>query len=298
MTRMSKLGTFQQGCAPVLLRVMLGVTFLWAGAGKVFKDQPYAGADAAALANMGLSLSPTRGAPSAKPSEPAPSTTPTTPPGPTIGTPVLPPPDRILPLPGEKPAEPKPAKPSKRRTDSPVATAITSQAAPGTGGKFTSEDFPAPVERARVYSLALVIHRASEGLAPDGKSISAFWPGWLGSGATPIYLAWSAALAELLAGFGLLVGLFTRTSALIAASVMVGALWLTELGPAWASGNNVLGLIPSYDWWDPKAWSRPLWQLSLLTSSIVLFMLGSGHGSVDRARANGKAKAQADDEGE
>ena len=53
--------------APLMLRVVLGVTFLWAGAGKLVDKMPVEGERAARLANLGVNL---RVAGSPPPTEP------------------------------------------------------------------------------------------------------------------------------------------------------------------------------------------------------------------------------------
>lgn len=47
-----------QRLAPLFLRVALGLTFLWAGFGKVSAKDPVSGHDAAILANMGVQVTP------------------------------------------------------------------------------------------------------------------------------------------------------------------------------------------------------------------------------------------------
>ena len=57
------------GVSPLFIRVALAATFLWAGAGKLFfKDMEVQGEQAAILANMGVSITPT-GAPAEPPVE-------------------------------------------------------------------------------------------------------------------------------------------------------------------------------------------------------------------------------------
>ncbi|MGH7131653.1 MAG: DoxX family membrane protein [Phycisphaerales bacterium] len=287
------------GCAPVVLRVMLAVTFLWAGAGKVFKDGEFAGAEAAALANMGLSLRPTRevvapvSRPPTAPTGAQPGTA--TPPAPASNPAVTP--ERPIPLPGGMPKK-DPGKPSKSpprepgpmvgQADGsglPVVAAMqtgTTTATTLTGGTYKPEDFPRAVAAPRLYSLAVLLHNAALPRAGEGgKTFSPYWPSYLGAGATPLYLAWAAALTELLAGALLLVGLFTRLGAFLVCMVMLNAMWLTQFGPAIQSGNTMLGVLPAYDWWDPKPWTPLMWQLALLASGLALMLLGAGALSVD-----------------
>lgn len=290
------------GCAPVVLRVMLAVTFLWAGAGKVFKDGEFAGADAAALANMGLSLRPTREvvSPVSKPPTAPAVTQPgtATPPAPGSNPAVTP--ERPIPLPGGPGPKKEPGKPSKSPTREPgsavgqadggglpVAAAVqpgtsTSTTATAPGGTYKPEDFPRAVAAPRLYSLAVLMRNASMPRPGEGgKTLTPYWPSYLGSGATPLYVAWAAALTELLAGALLLVGLFTRLGAFMVCMVMLNAMWLTQFGPAIQSGNTLLGVLPAYDWWDPKPWTPLLWQFALLASGFALMLLGAGVLSVD-----------------
>ncbi len=50
-------------CAPMFLRIALGVVFVWAGLGKVCNDVSVKGDDAAALANMGVITPPAKAPP-------------------------------------------------------------------------------------------------------------------------------------------------------------------------------------------------------------------------------------------
>ncbi|MBY0308333.1 MAG: DoxX family membrane protein [Phycisphaerales bacterium] len=84
--------------APLLLRLALGVTFIWAGLGKLVPTVEYAGQDAAILANLGTGVAPTQPL--------APLTSPASGAG-TPATPSLAPP-AMLPLP-DAPAPTSPA---------------------------------------------------------------------------------------------------------------------------------------------------------------------------------------------
>ena len=311
------------GCAPVILRVMLAVTFLWAGAGKVFKDGEFAGADAATLANMGLSLRPTREvvAPVTKPPAAHTGVQPgtATPPAPGGGggsNPAVTP-ERPIPLPsgpGTKKDSGKPSKSPSRdfgpavgqaegvslaaaaatQTGSNPSTATATGAAPP-GGAFKPEDFPRAVAAPRLYSLAVLLHNAALPKSGEGgKTLAPYWPSYLSSGATPLYMAWAAALTELLAGALLLVGLFTRLGALLVCVVMLNAMWLTQFGPAIQSGSTFLGVLPAHEWWDPKPWTPLLWQFALLASGFALMLLGPGVLSVDSNSEKGPPAAKAE----
>lgn len=64
--------------------------------------------------------------------------------------------------------------------------------------------------------------------------------------------------------------------------MMVGAMWLTVIGPAVQSGDTMLGVLPRHDAFDGEAWMTPLWQLSLFCMAVVLFFAGPGTMSLDR----------------
>jgi uncharacterized membrane protein YphA (DoxX/SURF4 family) len=86
----------------------------------------------------------------------------------------------------------------------------------------------------------------------------------------------------LIGGLFVLVGLLTRVSALMLAATMIGAIWLTEVGPAIQAGKVVLGFIPDRDFFTIDVWKTLLWQLSLLMSAGALAMLGCGSLGLDR----------------
>lgn len=96
-------------------------------------------------------------------------------------------------------------------------------------------------------------------------------------------LAYAAAITEIVAGLFLLVGLFVRVSAFSLAGVMLGAIWLTEIGPAIQAGTARLGILPGYGLWDVGAWKTILWQLSLLCSALALVFTGPGALALDNA---------------
>ena len=155
---------------------------------------------------------------------------------------------------------------------------------------YTASEFPDEFEIPRVYSLALLIHKSAyppaKPAAPDAtqsaNAMMKLWPQRLAHGMWPVRLAWAVAVTEVVAGFFVLVGLLTRASALCLASTMLGALWLTEIGPAIQSGKTVLGILPDRPPFDIDAWKTLLWQLSLFMSAISLAFLGSGAIGFDR----------------
>jgi uncharacterized membrane protein YphA (DoxX/SURF4 family) len=218
---------------PLLLRLALGVTFVWAGAGKVLESMPVQGEQAAALANMGV-LTPVRAAPTGFA---APAT--------------LPPP--LL------------------QTGQPAAP------------KYSASDFPEPVEVKRLYGIALLIDGAAHpGADAEGKPRMALWPANAARGMWPSICAWAVAVTELVGGFFCLVGLFTRLSALGIAGTMLGAMWLTVIGPAMQSGATRFGFLPDHPAFDVSKWKDVLWQFSLFMSALGVFFAGPGALAVDR----------------
>lgn len=231
--------------------------------------------------------------PETKPEQP--QATPTTNPSTTPTTqPTTPPAE-----PNPNPQQPNPTTPpqlSKATATFPMLAQVTAPSiSPGAGQPdpnrvYTANEFPDEFEIPRVYSLALLIHKSAY---PPAKSATAdtstsatammkLWPQRLAHGMWPVRLAWAVAITEVVAGFFVLVGLLTRASALCLASTMLGALWLTEIGPAIQSGKTVLGILPDRPPFDIDVWKTLLWQLSLFMSAIALACLGSGALGFDR----------------
>lgn len=246
--------------APFLLRLAVGLTFLWAGAGKFRGEALVAGEDAATLANMGV-LTPLGKAGS------APATTP---------------PDRPA------PKEPLPADTKKP----PPLAALNLQVTPSP--TYTAADFPAPVKTTRVYSIAAMLARgAAPAVRADGTTMPKTWPPMLAGGRLPIYFAWAAALSELLGGGLLVVGLLTRVAGLATAGTMAGALWLTQIGPAIQQGNTRLGFIPNLDLYalDASGYTGLLWPLVLLAACLALALQGGGALALDNILLRSPAPA-------
>lgn len=263
--------------APLFLRLALAVTFLWAGFGKLLGPFEVSAPDAAILANLGV-LTP--------PSAPTPPPTPTPPPS-ALAAPsaaILPtsyrPTQDTTPPPTPAPTTPAPSTPAAT-TPTPDTTPSPATAAT-TPRLYTAADFPEKTSTSRVHSITLRVYKAAfppanaEGLTP--KPI---WPNVLATGNRPVVLAWAAAITECLAGILILVGLMTRLAAFSVLGVMLTAMWLTVLGPAWQSGNAVLGVLPNQNPWDVNAWSVPLWQFALFCTSTALVFAGAGAFSFD-----------------
>lgn len=229
--------------APLLLRVALGVTFLWAGLGKVMVKEDFSSEQAAVLANAGV-ISVDSPAPIEQESEPAP--TEETGDGLSLGEPAQ------------------------------IRTVSFQQ------DRYTAADFPDGRVGTRVLGLVIAMHSAANpGYDSDtGEPLNAYWPSALGSGQTALMLAWLVAIGEIVCGLGVLVGLLTRLSAIVLGCTMIGAAWLTEMGPATQSASATLGVLPGYDPFGME-WRQLLWQLMLMCGSFSLALLGAGTLSLD-----------------
>lgn len=319
--------------APLFLRLMLAITFLWAGLGKVMEQSTLPPEQAARLANIG-GPKPTRApvaTPTTRPSDPTPKAPLQDPNKPSV--PSERPTEQPKPPTDTPPAQPGQTPPVKEATDdatlkedatrprfpalaqvaakdtgnrtpvtdpapsTPPTTSIPvpTDIAPGTestGGTstakatpvYTAADFPEPVEVFKGMNIALLIDSAANPKPrADGTTPMPLWPAQASGAPWPVVFAWAAACTEILAGALLILGLFTRLSALGLAGTMVVAMWLTQIGPAIQQGGATFGFLPPHATFDIAAWQPLLWQFSLLASSLALFFLGSGPAGLDAA---------------
>lgn len=194
--------------------------------------------------------------------------------------------------PAEEPAdETEPTEPETSAPETPVPapTPAPTPAEPAPAAPaFTAADFPNGASVRKVVLLALVMDRAANPpLDAESNQPEPFWPQALAQRPWPHTLAWAVALTELIGGVLMLLGLLTRLGALGLASVMLGAMWLTQIGPAIQADHTVLGFLPAYGRFDVEAWQPLLWQFSLLAASLAVFLLGSGAIGLDRALFRG-----------
>jgi len=158
-----------------------------------------------------------------------------------------------------------------------------------------------PMKLKRLYSIGLMLRDATEqhpypaDSDKAGELMDPILPEFVGQGSTPKMLAWAAALTEIFAGGFMLLGFLTRLSALSLVGVMATASWLTTIGPAIQSGNTVLGFLPNYPAWDVGAWTYPLWHLALITVALSVFFSGPGGASLDRLLFGSSGSADDDD---
>ena len=205
------------------LRLVLGVTFLWAGTGKLLGTMQVSGEDAARLANLGVHLEPVKLAdePSSEPESQEPIS-----PLPSDEQPEEPAGD--LPLDDQLEEQAKEiieqlkesaddviedtqdqvqnALPTDPPAELPIEQNILgfSNSVPytltrvqNTASDRTASDFPEPVQCQRVYSIALMISKAADpGLNADSQPITPIMPTKFAGAPWPKILAWSAAIAS------------------------------------------------------------------------------------------------------
>jgi uncharacterized membrane protein YphA (DoxX/SURF4 family) len=276
----------------LFLRIILGLTFLWTGTGKLVGTYPVTGDDAARLANIGVMPTPPESA-----SEPAPSPEPTPEPAPEPTDqdslePTPPPTDpdlndqanEIIEM-IEEQLDPPAQEPNKADESTDSEHKVRLQTVQYTGTTYAASDFPEPMEVKQVYAIALMISKAADpGLTQDSTPINPTLPSAFASKPWPKALAWIAAITEIVAGSFLILGFLTRINALGTLSIMLVAMWMTQFGPAAIQSNDaILGFIPFNEpIWSPASYSTLFWQLALAAMSISVFFLGSGAIGIDR----------------
>jgi uncharacterized membrane protein YphA (DoxX/SURF4 family) len=149
--------------------------------------------------------------------------------------------------------------------------------APLPSNSFRSSDFKSGTELATLYTVAITIHKAS--FPEHGMPL---WPPKIDTRPWPVVFAWAVAFIQALGGAAVLVGLFTRFFSFFISGVMLGALWLTQIGPAMQSGDALLGFLPNHGSFDESAWMPFGWIICLLAMAIALTCAGSGGLSIDR----------------
>lgn len=144
--------------------------------------------------------------------------------------------------------------------------------------------FPEGAEIKNVYYIALLLRKATNPggeIGDQGATLPPYWPPILGRGPWPVILAYTVAGTELLCGVLVLAGLITRLWALGLGGVMLGAMWLTEIGPAYQKGDLLLGFLPNYSLLDGQAWSHFQIQFVLLMMALAVAFSGAGKLSLD-----------------
>ncbi|MFG0326919.1 MAG: DoxX family protein [Phycisphaerales bacterium JB037] len=263
--------TFRQSLAcnmtPLLLRVVLAVTFLWAGLGKLVEhDVTVTQDNAQVLVNLGsITAAEAREKGFTVTDSPAES--------PNTDEPAADNPDQP-----EAPAE---GEDDFFRPSGMAPDATNDYAGAASITLVAQDDADAgPWKLRRVEGLAMFIYAATMPVEEwNGKRLL---PAELGKKGLPRYMAWAVMLTELAAGGFILIGFLTRIWGLALAVVMGTALYMTAIGPAILSGNNHLGFLPDYEVFDSNAWSKPLWQFALMMIGFAIMFAGAGAASIDR----------------
>lgn len=276
---------FVRGLVGVVIRVTLGATFLWAGYPKVFLEMPVSGQAAADLANLGYGQVQA-GANG----------------GGVDGAALASPGFRVVLAQDEAedaggadgesaPAEAVEEAGSVAETLLPEVGETDGNGdgdgdASTGGAVYSAGDFEEPVRVKRFYRLILLMHGAATEPLEDGKL--RLVPEAVGTnGAMLWWLAFGAALTELVGGALIVLGLFTRLWGLAFVGVMAVAMWLTQIGPALNTGGAFLGFLPDPKYADPGAWTSEglntfLFQLTTMGCAVVALFLGGGGLSLDR----------------
>ncbi len=282
----------------LILRLMLAVIFIHAGLSKIMTEQELPPEKAAQLANLG-GLTPAKAKPAS--AAPAPKSDTTTKPEVT-DSPAAPLPEPTVPTP-VKPEESAPATLPEPKPDSPAestsgggplpalidaitlaqSTPASPAPAPTPVPEYAASDFPEPVKVKTGLTIALGL---ADGAKPitreDGTTSIPLVPAKLAQKPWPVVLAWAATLTELIGGALLVIGLFTRLSALGISFTMLVAMWLTQIGPAIQSGNTTLGFLPAYPAYSPD-WMTLSFQFALFAAATAVLFLGPGAASLDAA---------------
>ncbi|MGD9789870.1 MAG: DoxX family membrane protein [Phycisphaerales bacterium] len=243
--------------SPLLLRLCLGITMLWAGLGKIIPTMPVQGEQAAMLAQLGVIERPVTETPQG--------------PEPTAAE-----------FPGER---------QVRRVHG--ITLLLAQSAeshtptPEAGAETAPEPSTTVPTPAHDETPDAPVVEPTAGAGTSTPLVTRLWPRFLSEGRWPVYGAWAAALTETIGGALVLVGLLTRLSGFTLACVMGTAMWLTQIGPAMMSGDAALGFLPNHGAWDiangQAAFATLFWQFSLFSIALALLFMGAGKASIDRA---------------
>ena len=246
---------------PILLRLALATTFIWSGSGKFWGPVTLSPAQEATLSAI-----KSGGAPAASPNQ----------------TPAAPDADNA-----DQNADQNADENASSTALAPRYQLILVQDTPDTDADQTDADQDQSVEKSasKYHTVDLIALQIHSQATPnqDGKRLL---PAFMGRGKWPIRLAYAVGVTELLGGIMLLLGLFTRLWSLGLAGVMVGALWMTAIGPVVVYGETgwpgFLPVLPAIDHFDIAAWMQWILQLNLLAGALSLACLGAGGLSFDR----------------
>lgn len=305
----------------LVLRLVLALVFLWAGLGKFATTMPVSGDNAARLANLGVTLTPIVTIPDApstnaleQPLNDLPESINETD-DPTETDHEIDPDSAVddqemqeilerakqraeeirknAAEPTEAPAQLPETTPEDNPVTDPADDPIAEDAfmlmsVQYENPKKTASDYPEPMEVRKVYGIALLLSRCAEpGLTPDSQPIKPILPSAFASGAVARSMAIAAAVTEITAGVLLLFGFLTRISALGTFSVMLVAIWTTQIGPAAmqtipGDPAPILGFLPNFGSLYAMEYKDLMFQLACAAMSVAVFFLGSGPIGLDR----------------
>jgi len=303
---MRSIDRFALSFSPILLRLALGLTFLWAGAGKLFLTTELGPEQAATLAEIRSGAAPasTPDPEDASPDEALPESRQTESrrngnlrslsdrPAEETEPPATPPNNQQGgAAPGDETEDDsadEPNRPDPRAHASPApgySLVLAQDESEPAGAETDAENADAEpdaagaaaAEERMLVSVALTIHGA---VHPDKGSprLPAFMA------ANAIALAWAVAIIEFLGGVCMILGLLTRLWALALTGVMAGVVWITHIGPAalGAMDQTFLGFLPPVWPFNPQAGMAFFWTLGLLLTAFAAVFLGAGALSLDR----------------
>lgn len=182
-----------------------------------------------------------------------------------------------------------PGAPSGSVPGSPASPGAPNAAAPNASPSapaikiISAADFPRGATMRQLYEVALVVKNAAKD-KPGSIGPSSIWPAWAASGSWPVAIAWLVGLTEMIGGACILLGLFTRLSAFMLLGLMLGAMWLTELGPAMQAGKTMLLILPDRGpgtLFNEQLWQHWMWQLAMMTLALGAMLMGPGPLSLD-----------------
>lgn len=257
--------TFRQrfglAVTPLLLRVVLAVTFLYAGMGKFWGPIELTPEQVASLDAIQADA----------PSPPA-SEEPARPPAEDN------PPD------GETPAPPPAG--SGTTTMNPHSEFLTGEQAAQPLLMRVQDGMTATIERVpSTYHVVDLLTIIIDAQATPDDSGRALLPSFMGHGKWPRWIAIAVGVIELVGGVMMVIGLFTRLWALGLAGVMIGALWMTSIGPVVIMNEpgwpSFMPFLPAVQDFSQSAWQTWLWQFALLCVALSVACLGAGRPSLD-----------------
>ncbi|MEO0511454.1 MAG: DoxX family protein [Planctomycetota bacterium] len=239
--------TLASTAVPIVLRLVLGVTFLWAGLGKAFDTAVFEPEQAATLAENELIEMPTQGSDDRLDGGRVRARR-------VFGI-------SLMLLNGAGGGSTAPQAPLVSADDN-AESPMTDTGFEGIEG-VTVEVEADQAETETRYSRTLV-------------------PSLFASGAMAAVFAWLACITEIVAGAALMLGILTRIAGFVLSVVMGTAAWLTTVGPSVIAGQAAFGFLPAGNLWDPAVLSVFLWQTALLGMCLCLVMTGAGPLSLDR----------------